>query len=146
MNDRFFSKVTVSESGCHEWNAARFKTGYGAITVGSKRNGTKRTEYAHRMAWTIAKGPIPNGMFVCHKCDNPRCVNPDHLFLGTSQDNMQDMSSKGRWGNQYSENPPTHCKRGHEFNEINTRIGSHGERVCRACAALWARENRKKHG
>ena len=151
--DRFWKKVRKGEGreDCWEWTAARIKSsrtgelGYGAITVGSKRDKTKRTEYAHRLSWIINYGEISDGLSVLHQCDNPACVRPDHLFLGTTKDNAVDMANKDRWRNQYKDNPPTHCKRGHEFTEANTRTGGKGERVCRACAALWARENRKKN-
>jgi hypothetical protein len=76
--------------GCWEWQGSRFENGYGRIHVRGKRIGT------HRYAWECQRGAIPAGMLVLHRCDNPRCVNPDHLFLGTHADNMQDMVRKGR--------------------------------------------------
>src|SRR6185436_8652420 len=88
------------------------------------------------IAWTEANGPIPNGMQVLHRCDNPPCVNPAHLFLGTQTDNMRDMTAKGRRrggyieSNSYQANK-THCLRGHEFTPDNTYV--HGGRHCRAC-------------
>jgi len=65
--------------------------GYGRLRVGNRK-----TMLAHRFSYEAHVGPIPKGMFVCHKCDNPLCVNPDHLFVGTASDNMQDMHRKGR--------------------------------------------------
>lgn len=83
---RFFSKFSKSNS-CWVWHGLKNKAGYG-------RFGGK---YAHRMSWEIFNNQIiPLGMLVCHHCDNPGCVNPDHLFLGTQKDNMQDMISKNR--------------------------------------------------
>lgn len=87
---RFFEKVSWTESGCHEWTAGRFEKGYGVF-----RNDGRNLR-AHRVAYEIAFGPIPDGMLVLHKCDNPACVNPDHLFVGSQKDNMQDMVKKGR--------------------------------------------------
>ena len=88
---RFVRKV---ESGCHEWQSKLDKGGYGQFTLG-----TGRHVRAHRYAWMIAYGEIPEGKLVCHHCDNPRCVNPEHLFIGTYSDNAKDMVAKGRaWG------------------------------------------------
>ena len=87
---RFWMGVRSSKAGCWEWCKARDERGYGFIYV----NGCNvRT---HRYSWEIHHGEIPVGLFVCHHCDNPRCVRPDHLFVGTHKDNMQDAKKKGR--------------------------------------------------
>lgn len=80
----------MANSLCIEWQGWHTKAGYGQLT----RDGKKI--YAHRDAWEKANGPIPKGMHVLHRCDNPPCVNPEHLFLGTHTDNMHDMIAKGR--------------------------------------------------
>lgn len=87
---RFFYKVTVEENNCCTWEAARQGRGYGHFWL----NGHHML--AHRVSWVIHYGPIPEGMMVLHRCDNPGCVNPQHLFLGSQQENMLDMISKGR--------------------------------------------------
>ena len=88
---RFYTKISIGNN-CWEWKGylnRRYK-GYGRIKI----NG--RTEQAHRVMWTLVYGEIPEGMVVCHKCDNSICVRPDHLFIGTQYDNVQDAISKGR--------------------------------------------------
>jgi hypothetical protein len=87
--EHFWSKVLKSE-GCWLWQAGTFARGYGCFTI------RRRNYQSHRIAWELTYGPIPGGMFICHKCDNPRCVRPDHLFLGTPKDNMDDKTRKGR--------------------------------------------------
>lgn len=91
---RFWSKVTKGD-GCWEWHGARFKQGYGILTIGGK------SLLAHRVSVELSTGkPIPEGMLVCHHCDNPPCVRPDHLFVGTDGDNVRDCVQKGRNRNQ----------------------------------------------
>lgn len=80
-----------SQSGCWDWVKGKNKDGYGKVKY------AQRDLSAHRAAWLAFRGPIAPGMLVCHKCDNPSCVNPDHLFLGSPQDNMDDKMAKGRW-------------------------------------------------
>lgn len=91
---RFWEKVQKSD-GCWVWTGATMKSrgGYGAFNVGEHR-----VKYAHRFSWEIHNGPIPDRMFICHHCDNPKCVRPDHLFLGDHWDNMADATFKGRMG------------------------------------------------
>jgi hypothetical protein len=103
---------------------ARSDTGYGRVTHEGKQWA------AHRLAWTLAHGPIPDGMLVLHHCDNRACWNVEHLFLGSQADNMADMVAKGRHANQAK----THCAKGHPYDDANTWTSpSTGERACRAC-------------
>lgn len=91
--ERFESKyIPVTESGCWIWTASTYTNGYGSFFMKGKLTG------AHRAAWRIFKGLIPENMRVCHTCDVPCCVNPSHLFLGTAKDNSQDMLNKDRHG------------------------------------------------
>lgn len=94
--DLFWSKVFKHEgNGCWEWIGRLCDKGYGYfdLTEGRAR---KWKERAHRLAWTLVNGPIPAGLHVLHRCDNPKCVRPSHLFLGTHLDNMRDKVQKGR--------------------------------------------------
>lgn len=92
LRGRFFAKVNKVEDqdSCWEWTASRFGTGYGSFGIGTK------VKYAHRVSWELENGPIPNGLWVLHRCDNPRCIRPSHLFLGTAAENNADMRAKGR--------------------------------------------------
>jgi len=82
--------IQGSPNECWEWSAGKFKQGYGAFGIDKKMVNT------HRVAYELFVGPIPEGLCVLHTCDNPSCVNPNHLFLGTQKDNIQDMVKKGR--------------------------------------------------
>lgn len=112
---------------CILWGKCTNADGYGVQTYQGK------TQLAHRVAFYLSKGYWPQ---VCrHMCDNPPCVNPEHLVDGTFKDNTLDMWSKGRAWQQKT--PRTHCKRGHEFDEVNTYIDKRGYRCCRACSRWW---------
>lgn len=93
IKERFESKIMPEPmSGCWLWLSAVKNENhpYGQFSIGNKKH------LAHRLSYQLYKGPIPEGFSVCHNCDNPNCVNPDHLFLGTHGDNMKDMIKKGR--------------------------------------------------
>lgn len=104
IEERFWEKVDIrSKDECWEWQAfvldSHNLAGYGRFKFTSGN-----VEYAHRVSWKLTYGEISSGLKVLHKCDNPPCVNPNHLFLGTLKDNSQDMVSKGRWKRYVSYN------------------------------------------
>jgi len=89
--ERFWSKCAIEpDGGCWLWTRCTFSNGYGKYTFGG------RTHYAHRLAYEMHHGVSPGQAFVCHRCDNPPCINPEHLWLGTARDNALDMHAKGR--------------------------------------------------
>lgn len=91
-SERFWERVNKTES-CWIWMCKSSRYSYGRFYTGTSKTYLVK---AHRYSWELHKGKVPDGLFVLHKCDVPLCVNPDHLFLGTHQDNMDDMARKGR--------------------------------------------------
>lgn len=92
----FWSKVERFEpSKCWPWMAGTLSNGYGYFRIPGTRILNCRF-LAHRISWMISHGPIPDGLFACHSCDNPPCCNPDHIFIGTQKENISDMMAKGR--------------------------------------------------
>lgn len=96
IQERFEEKYEKSD-GCWNWTAHKNSDGYGTFRI------SDRHQYAHRIAYQLYVGEIPAGLCVCHRCDNPSCVRPEHLFLGTFADNAHDCMSKGRWKDQSGE-------------------------------------------
>jgi HNH endonuclease len=122
VDERFWAKVKRGP-GCWEWQGYRDRKGYGRI------GGGKDSQLVHRLSWSLHHGD-PGELCVLHHCDNPPCVNPDHLFLGTIQDNNADMIAKGR---RRPDVRATHCKRGHEYTSENT-YEYRGARHCIQCS------------
>jgi hypothetical protein len=117
---------------CQEAMGRRHRDGY----VWAWDTEQKREMLAHRLAWQQRFGEIPAGLMVMHACDNPACINIDHLLLGSHTDNMRDMWSKDRAGGApIQRRNQTHCLHGHEFNDGNTYVRPNGTRCCRTCRA-----------
>ena len=133
FKSRFMSKVQMDlATGCWNWIGAK-QNAYGKVRVMMK------DVRAHRASWLMHKGNIPDGYCVLHQCDNPVCVNPDHLFIGTQSDNMGDKQTKGRKGNTGMHNKQkTHCPSGHELQGQNLYV-YRGGRYCKTCRNNFSR-------
>jgi hypothetical protein len=92
LAERFWERVNKGND-CWVWVGNRLPKGYGRMCSGGKSG---QVLLAHRVSWALHNGPIPTGKYICHTCDNPPCVNPNHLFLASHAENMADMVAKGR--------------------------------------------------
>jgi hypothetical protein len=140
LADRFWEKVEKTD-GCWLWTASLNGGGYGTINAG----GRGRPLLAPRVSWELHNGPILDGLFVCHHCDNRRCVRPDHLFLGSAIDNMQDMKRKGRHvGNRkITRQQVAEIRRLYAAGGISQE--KLGERFGITQGAVWLIVNNKRH-
>lgn len=119
----------VTEKGCIEWQKWRNWKGYGETSCQAKN------WLVHRLMWVLVKGPLPPKLYVCHRCDNPSCCNPEHLFLGDHLANQQDKHRKGRC----PQKAKTHCKQGHPYSGDNLYLDKRGFRGCKTCQRIRLR-------
>lgn len=133
----FNSRYTVDKiTGCWNWNRPTDR-GYGIMVI----SGLKY--FAHRISAHLHLGfDIDSHLCICHTCDNPSCVNPEHLFIGTQADNIRDRSNKGK--NKNHNSYKTVCKHGHIFSKENTIISSRGLRICRECNKRRSKETHRR--
>lgn len=130
---RFWDKVRKSES-CWDWIASVDRIGYGSFGFKGK------TEKAHRVSFLLCKGDIPNGSCVLHKCDNRKCVNPEHLYLGDMKRNMKDKMERRRHHFQ----KVTHCPKGHPYSGDNLYLRQAKSGTSRSCKTCH-REHQKEY-
>lgn len=143
VSERFWEKVDKSGE-CWVWTAStHHQWGYGHFKFRGK------VAQAHRVSWEMHNGPIPEGLLVCHRCDNPPCIRPAHLFLGTDADNATDMVAKRRHYRGTHNVLKTHCPQGHEYTPENTRVRHDPRgwtmRFCKECSRIGVRAAYRKY-
>jgi hypothetical protein len=127
--DKFNAKYVINqETGCWEWMGHRamwqpYRNGKKQLGYGVFHIGCGKTKLAHRFSWEAKNGPIPEGLCCLHKCDNPACVNPEHIFLGTRADNAADREKKGRTRPHLNPLPPMLFRGQAEFIKVMSRYG-----------------------
>jgi hypothetical protein len=136
LQSTLLSNRNITPSGCWEWTKCKSKSGYGKIKW--RPIGDLRVHRVAAMLWLNLD--IKSPILVCHKCDNPICFNPDHLFLGSIADNKRDEIAKGRNHNRRK----THCINGHEFTPENTWLGKSSGRNCRTCHRTRERDRARR--
>lgn len=135
---QFWKHVEKTDLGCWVWKGKTDRDGYGILP----RIGRLK---AHQFSFLLHTGPLIEGLLICHTCDTPGCVRPDHLYIGTPKENVEDMVRRGRHRNQYRN--ATHCIHGHEFTPENTlRFGPQFARTCRVCHNARGAKNRRARG
>lgn len=127
---RILSRVVKTQVGCWELRANLAAGGYGRIRIGG------RQYLAHRCVFAMLKGEVPTDKVVCHTCDNPKCVNPEHLFLGSQADNIRDCVRKGRSHNPRPKALPEYCRRCGYRRLEDDLANKNGVRFCRNCKKL----------
>ncbi len=145
LKELLLLRRTITESGCWEWTGARHTGGYGLLRAGKPEGVRLAMVGVHRIAALLWLDiPLDTSLLILHRCDNPPCFNPDHLFTGTQSDNIQDAIRKGRPHLAYLRKTQTHCKHGHEYTAQNTLHKDRNRRGCRICGRIAAKRNKKK--
>jgi len=132
VKERLFRYRHIDERGCWVWMAAKINSGYGVIGIRNVTSGLSRNKLVHRVsAWIFKRFDIVSNLLILHRCDNKLCFNPEHLFIGTQQDNIDDMWAKGRGPNQHHPRKLTQSKvrrirrMYHSGRWTNRSLGSH---------------------